>query len=204
VPTIVRSPTPDPLARADQLVYRDDFSDPDLWVTYLSVGTNITILNNDITLSLGESGGLAYAFRSAPLLTDYYAGITVSPSYCGPGDEYGLMARVTGVRRDHYRFSVTCDGKAGLFRVVNDSVIQIADWVQHPILARSFPSSSQLALRVEGRELQFYVNGQLLVTVQDAVISRGTVGVFVRGASGEPELVSFSDLEVYAIEGEEN
>jgi hypothetical protein len=204
IPTVVKSPTPDPMAGASELVYRDDFSDPDLWITYQEIYSNITILNQDITLAVDDNGGLVYAFRSAPQLNDYYAGITASPSYCGPGDEYGLMVRVTGDRRDHYRFVVNCDGKAGLFRVVNDRVIQIAAWVEHPILARSFPSKSRLALRVQGRDLQFYANGQLLVSVVDAVISRGAVGVFVRASSGEPALVSFSDLEVYEILGVED
>ncbi|MBN2044649.1 MAG: hypothetical protein JW757_06495 [Anaerolineales bacterium] len=199
LPTAVKSPTPDPLAGAGELVYRDDFSDPSQWVIYQIVGSNITILNQDITFDLDENSGLAYAFRSGPLLTDYSARISASPSYCGEEDEYGLMVRVTGVRRDHYRFAVTCDGRAGVFRVVNEVAVQIADWVRHPVLARSFPSTSQLALRVEGRDLQFFVNDQLLISVQDAVISRGTVGLFVRAVSGEPVLVSFSELQVYAI-----
>jgi hypothetical protein len=197
-PTVVKSPTPDPLA-AGELVYRDDFSDPEKWVIFQVAGSNITILNQDITFDLDENSGFTYAFRSEPLLTDYFAGVTASPSYCGEGDEYGLMARITGEKRDHYRFTVTCDGRAGVFRVVNERPIQIADWVQHPILARSFPSDSRLALRVEGRDLQFYANDQLLITVEDTVIQRGTVGVFVRAASGEPVLVSFSELEVYSI-----
>ena len=198
LPAVVKSPTPDLLA-AGELAYRDDFSDPDLWVIYQVVGSNITILNEDITFDLDGNSGLAYAFRSAPLLTNYSARITVSPGYCGETDEYGLMARITGVRRDHYRFVVTCDGRAGVFRVVNDRAIQIADWVRHPILASSFPAARDLAFRVEGRELLFFVNDQLLITVQDAVIPRGTAGVFMRAVSGEPVLVSFSELEVYSI-----
>ena len=202
-PTVQKSPTPDPLAGIGDLVYRDNFDDPDLWATYQVVGSNISILNQDITLLLGQTGGMVYAFRSSAQLSDYYAEITVSPSYCGPEDEYGLMARVTGERRDHYRFAVTCDGRAAVFRVVNDRPIQITDWLPHPILARRFPSSSRLAMRVDGRDLRFFVNDFLLITVEDAVISRGTVGVFVRGLSGEPALVSFSELEVYDLFGGE-
>ncbi len=90
LPDIEKSPTPDPLAGTGDLVYRDNFDDPDQWVLNQVLGGNISILNQDITFALGESGGLAYAFRSAPQLGDYYAGITASPSYCGPEDEYGL------------------------------------------------------------------------------------------------------------------
>ncbi len=113
------------------------------------------------------------------------------------------MIRVTGERRDHYRFAVTCDGRAGVYRVVNDRAIQIADWLPHPLLAQSFPATRQLGVRIQGRQLQFFVNDFLLLTVEDAVITRGTVGVFVRGIGGEPALVSFSELEVYELIGEE-
>ena len=41
------------------------------------------------------------------------------------------------------------------------------------------------------------------ITVEDAVITRGTVGVFARGISKEPMLVSFSELEVYDLIGVE-
>lgn len=202
LPTIPQTPTPD-LKPVGALLYLDDFTNPDNWIISAAPGGNVLIMNGDITLAADQDAGMSSGIRSAPLLTDLYAEITASPNFCAPGDEYGLMLRVTGAQRDHYRFTVTCDGNAALFRVVNQRPLQIAAWTAHPLLPDSFPAEIRLGAWLQGRELRLFVNDVLLFSAQDAVILRGAVGVFVKAGSGAPVSVNFSDLHVYELPGGE-
>ena len=198
-PALLPQPTQNLRPGIDDLIYRDDFSEPDDWVPYQIVNSSVSLMNDDLTLVINQTAGTVYAFRSAPLLEDFYIEATASPSYCQGNDEYGLMLRVTGTRRDHYRFALTCDGRAGVIRVVNDSRIQIVDWVSHPMIPTGFPMNSSLAVWVQGREMRFFVNDVYLFTVVDSVIGRGSVGLFARASVRDSISVSFSDLEVYAL-----
>jgi hypothetical protein len=185
------------------LAFSDDFTDPDFWITSEIGNSSVTVMNGDITMQLDQPRGGIYAFRSEPLLTDFYLEITASPNYCGLEDEYGLMLRVIGVSQDHYRLALTCQGQAKLFRVVNERALQIVEPVSHPLLPKSFPSSNRLGVWVQGRTLRFFVNDVLIFSVEDAVIPRGTVGVYTWSNSEDPALINFSDLSVYELLGDE-
>lgn len=202
-PTLPPLPTPDQRPGIGELIYEDDFSDRGDWVLYQIVNSSLTLINEDITMVIEQTAGTVYAFRAAPLLDDFYIEVTASPSYCQGDDEYGLMLRVTGNRRDHYRFALTCDGRAGVFRVVNDGRIQIVDWLRHPLIPTSFPLESRLGVWVQGREMRFFINDTYLFSVVDSVIGRGSVGVFARASARESISVTFSELEVYSLAGQE-
>jgi hypothetical protein len=185
------------------LLYRDDFSEPSIWTRYETVNSNVTISNNHITLALNQSEGLIYGFRTEPQMTDFYAELDASPNFCEDEDEYGLMVRLNGTRLDHYRFVITCDGRASVTRVVNNRGNVIVDWQSHPLIPTTFPRSSRLGVWVNGSDLRFFINDFLLISVTDAIITEGTLGVFVRASGSSPISVNFSDLEVYRLVGEE-
>jgi regulation of enolase protein 1 (concanavalin A-like superfamily) len=201
LPTLPPQPAQDQRPDIGDLLYQDDFSDPDNWVEFQIVNSSVSLLNQDLTMVIDQTAGTVYAFRAAPLLDDFYVEVTASPSYCQGEDEYGLMLRVTGTRRDHYRFAITCDGRAGVFRVVNDGRIQIVDWTRHPLIPTSFPLNSRLGVWVQGREMRFFINDAYLFSVVDSVIARGTVGMFAQASARDSISVSFSELEVYSLEG---
>ena len=202
-------PTQSPMPTADlkpgigSLVYEDDFTEPENWINYQTVNSSVSVMNGDVTLRLDQSNRAIYTFRAEPLLTDFYAEIVASPSYCGLQDEYGLMVRVTGQRRDHYKLGLNCAGQAIGYRVVNESTLQIVQPVSHPLIPKTFPSSTRLGVWIQGRTLRFFINDVFIFEVEDAVILRGSVGVFARAKNPDPLLVNFSQLKVYEVVGEQ-
>ena len=156
------------------------------------------------TLRLDQSRGVIYTFRAEPLLADFYAEIDASPSYCGSEDEYGLMIRVTGLRRDHYRVGLNCAGQAVAYRVINDGNLQIVKPIDHPLIPETFPSTVRMGVWIQGRTMRFFINDVFIYEVVDAVILRGSVGVFARTNSPDPLLVNFSDLVVYELVDEDD
>ena len=51
-----------------------------------------------------------------------------------------------------------------------------------------------------GPELRLFVNGEFVFSARDRVLQDGQLGVYARAASSSTLTVSFSDLEVYAID----
>lgn len=203
-PTQSPTPTPDLKPGIGSMTYADDFSEPGKWLNYQIPNSNVSVMNGDATLRLDQSRGVIYTFRAEPLLADFYAEIDASPSYCGPEDEYGLMIRVTGLRRDHYRVGLNCAGQAVAYRVINDGNLQIVKPIDHPLIPDTFPSTVRMGVWIQGRTLRFFINDVFIYEVVDAVILRGSVGVFARANSADPMLVNFSDLNVYELVAEDD
>jgi hypothetical protein len=198
-PTQPQTPVPGIQQEAGALLYRDDFSDPSAWTRYETVDSKVTISNNHITLALNQVEGLIYGFRTEPQLTDFYAEMTASPNFCQTEDEYGLMVRINGSRLNHYRFVLTCDGRASVTRVVNNRGNVIVDWQSHPLIPTTFPRDVRLGVWVQGAELRFFVDDFMIFSVSDSIIPQGSLGVFVRASGSSPISVNFSDLEVYRL-----
>jgi hypothetical protein len=199
-PTQPLTPTPDSRAGVGDLLYQDDFSDPSLWTRYETTDSKVTISGDHITLALNQSEGLIYGFRTEPQLTDFYAEVNARPNFCEADAEYGLMVRVNGTRLNHYRFIITCEGRASVIRVVNNRGNVIVDWQDHPLIPTTFPRSIRLGVWVQGPELRFFINNFLLFTVTDTVIDGGTLGMFVRASGSSPVSVNFDTLEVYQLD----
>lgn len=202
-PTQSPTPTLDLKPGIGSLTYEDDFTEPGKWLNYQIPNSSVSVINGDATLRLDQPRGQIYSFRAEPLMADFYAEITASPSYCGAEDEYGLMIRVTGLRRDHYRVGLNCAGQAVAYRVVNDGNLQIVKPVDHPLLPKTFPSTVRMAVWIQGRTLRFFIDDVFIFEVVDSVILRGSVGVFARANSADPLLVNFSELQVYDLVDEE-
>ncbi len=199
LPTEARTPTPNYFGSVGEILVEDDFTAPDVWRGYELENGRVTVANGHITLALDQADGLIYGFRPSPILDDFYAEITASPNFCQPQDEYGLMVRITGARLNHYRFAISCDGKAELRRVVNNRGTVLAEWQREFMLPTSFPSNSTLGVLVQGSSLRFFVNGNLVYSVEDAIISEGAFGVYARAGGGGPISVNFSDLVIRAV-----
>ena len=180
------------------LLFSDDFSDPDKWATGRSPAGSIAVSLNELTLAVSQERGYLSTIRSGSTLADFYTEITASPSLCRGSDEYGLLLRVSA-SEDFYRFSLSCNGEARLDRFLNGRASSPQPWLMSGAIPPGAPSSSRLAVAATGKELRFFVNGEYLFTVSDSSIPSGSLGVFARAASDTPVTVNFTDLEVYRI-----
>lgn len=193
------TPTPDLRPGIGDVLLQDNFTDDSAWTTNSNSQATINIADNEIHLSLNDDHEVLIAMRSAPMFNDFYTEISASPSLCRGDDEYGLVLRA--VDGKHYRFALSCDGRAKVDRLLgNNSLSRQAGWLQNPVVPSVAPSSVRLGVWARGSQVNFFVNDVYLFSVNDTVLWKGTVGVFVHTSGDEDVSVNFSDLQVWALE----
>jgi hypothetical protein len=154
--------------------------------------------DHELTIYIAQSRVYLYSLRDGPILDDFYAEITASPTLCRAADEYGLLIRVSPLL-DYYRFSVSCDGQARLDRVYGGQVSSPQPWTPGGMIQVGAPSLSRLGVWAVGKEMRFFVNDAYQFTVRDPLLQSGTLGVFARSAGDTAVTVSFSNLVVRSI-----
>lgn len=198
MPTQLPSPTADMHPDLGELIVEDNFSSPSPWPDTQSNRTRVTVENNRLNLYTDVPGALLLAPRNAPAVNDFYVELTANSSLCEDNDEYGMMLRINSAG-DHYRFALSCDGRAKVERVLNGAISVPAEWQAFPHLPSVSPSIVKLSVWASGSEMRFFVDDVLLFTVNDTVIYSGRVGAFIRARGEGPLTVSFSDLFVYSL-----
>jgi hypothetical protein len=192
------TPTPDLRPDIGEVLLEDNFTDADPWTTSSGTQTTINIDDGEIHLSLNDDHEVLLAMRNAPVLDNFYAEITASPSLCRGEDEYGFVLRAG----DHglYRFALTCDGRAKVDRLLGkSSLTRQAGWLVNPVVPSVIPASVRLAVWAHGSQVHLFVNDVYLFSVNDTVLWKGTVGVFVHTSGDDDVSVNFSDLKVWAL-----
>ena len=199
VPTPVRTPTPDLRPGVGDLILEGGVESEEEWVVFSGTIGNITFSDDHLNLAVNQPPGMIYTFRESPVVTDFYAEITAEVNLCGEADEYGLMVRVNGIRRDHYRFGLTCDGQAKIVRAYGNRTVVLQPPQPFPEIPVGFPGQAVMAVWAVGDELRFFVNGRNILTINDPVIGEGALGVYVRTIGEDPISVNFSQLEIREI-----
>lgn len=198
VPTLGIKPTATQHIESGAALFTDQFDDPSLWLLTRTSTTSIALGKNVLTLALNQPGGYLFSLRNEPVIGDFYLEITASPSLCRAQDEYGVLLRVSP-ELDFYRFSLSCDGQTRLDKFFNGKASSPQPWMLSGSVPPGAPSSSRLAVWASGKEMRFFINGELQFTVQDPSLAAGTLGVFVRSAGENAVTVSFSGLIVREV-----
>ncbi len=198
LPTLDVSPTVDQLPPTGDLIFSDDFNDPDEWLLGQTSTTSIALGNQALTLALNQPSGYLYTLRKSPILSDFYLEVTASPSLCRGDDEYGLLLRVSP-SAEFYRFSLSCEGSIRLDKYYNGKASSPQAKTPSGSVPRGAPSSSLISAWVKGKEMQFYVNNEYQFTVRDPSLQEGSLGFFVRSAGDTALTVSFTNLSVRTI-----
>jgi hypothetical protein len=200
-PTPDFPPTPEMRPALGEAVLKEDFLNGDSWTLGRSGSSSVALGNNELTIAIAPSTIRVYAYslRQEPILTNFYAEITASPSLCRGSDEYGLLVRYNSPA-DYYRFSLSCDGQARLDRVFQGTASSPQPWVASGSISRGAPSIMRLAVWASGREMRFFANEEHLFTVNDQLLPAGSLGVFARSSENEALTVNFSALEIWEID----
>lgn len=194
-PTVVMTPTVDVLPQVGEILFSDDFSDPNGWTLGKSPAGTVALGKSELTLAISQPGGYLYSLRRKTDLRDFYVEITASPSLCRGGDEYGLLLRISEAL-EFYRFSLTCDGQVRLDKYFNDRASSPHPLSMSGSVPPGAPSTSRIAVAVIGKEMNFFVNGDFQFSVSDPSLTNGALGVFARSNGDTVVTVNFSALEV--------
>ncbi|MBN1536949.1 MAG: hypothetical protein JW908_09480 [Anaerolineales bacterium] len=198
VPTQAITPTVDVRPSIGGIIFEDDFTKPALWALAASGSSSVALGQREITLAISQPDIYLYSLRDSPVLTNFYAEITASPSICWDEDEYGLLFRVTDAL-DFYRFSLSCGGAVRLDRYIAGKASSPYPKTYSGAVPPGAPSQSHLAVWVRGKEMHFFVNGEYQFSVNDPAISQGSLGLFARSSKNSAITVSFSSLVVYEV-----
>lgn len=192
------TPTPNLRPNIGDILLEDNFTDSSAWMTSSGLQATINIDDGEIHLSLNDDHEYLLAMRNAPVLDNFYAEITASPSLCRGEDEYGFVLRATD--GEHYRFALTCDGRAKVDRLLGkNSLSRQAGWLVNPVVPAIAPSSVRLAIWAHNSQIHFFVNDVYLFSANDTVLWKGTVGLFVHTSGDDDVSVNFSNLKVWAL-----
>lgn len=197
-PTPIITPTADMRPKLGDILLEDDFSDGKKWQLSESAVGNIAMGKNELTIAIGENDAYLYSLRQDPVFTDFYLEITAEASMCRDLDEYGVLFRVTP-NIDYYRFSLSCNGQVRMDRVKGGEASSPQPWLMSGAVPPGAPSSSRIGIAALGSRMDFFVNGQYQFTIQDPLLTSGSLGVFARSANKMAVTVNFSDLVVYAL-----
>jgi hypothetical protein len=193
---VASTPTSPASLEAGALIFSDDFSDPAAWELGQTGTGSRALGKNELTLAIAQPHSSLSSLRRDTQLGDYLLEITASPSLCKDGDEYGLLLRVTP-EGDFYRWSLTCDGQTRLDKYYQGKASSPQGLMLSGAVPPGAPSQSRLAVRMKGKVLDFYINGEYQFSVRDPSLVSGTIGVYARAAGDNAVTVNFSDLSVY-------
>ena len=197
--TPVITPTLEVQPQVGSLILSDDFSDGSAWALGQTASSSIALGKNNLTLALTQPGAYLYTLRNQPLLNNFFLEINANTSLCRGEDEYGLLLRVTP-SLEFYRFSLSCDGRTRLDKYFNGRASSPQPWTYSGAVPPGAPGSSRLSVWARGREMRFYINGELQFSLKDPSIEAGSLGLFIRSAGDSAVTVTFSDLVIQEAE----
>lgn len=197
-PTAI-TPTPEQRPGIGEILLTDNFTSNSGWNSSTSLSGSVSVGGGEITFALSEPKTYLSSIRDQPLFDDYYLEITANPSLCKADDEYGLLLRVSP-NHDYYRFSLSCDGRARVDRLVNNEASSPQPWVTSGAIPLGGPSLSVLAVWAVGEEFRFFVNDEYLFTIRDPILTSGGLGLFARSNGDRVVTVNFKDLIVREVD----
>jgi hypothetical protein len=192
-PNISITPTIEIIPGLGQLILEDDFRKLDYWQIGNPGSGTVALGINEITFVITVPKGYLYSFREQPNLTDFYIEVTANPSLCTGSDEYGILFRYNS-QVDFLRFSLSCDGRARLDKLVGGTASSPQPWLESISVPRVAPSSSKIAVWARGGEMRFFINDNLLFSATDTLLTSGLIGLFARSAGDSAVTISYSDL----------
>jgi hypothetical protein len=181
-----------------RVLLQDDFSSHEGWSLTYSDSGSIAYGKDELTIAIGEANEYLFSIRESPVLSDFYLEITATPNLCRDLDEYGVLFRVS-TANDYYRYSLSCDGRVRLDRVISGEASHPQTWMYSGSVPPGAPSTSRLGISTIGKVMKFFVNGQYQFSVEDPSISSGGLGIFARSVNKQAVTVNFSDLVVYEV-----
>ena len=200
-PTLIalstKAPTPEMRPGLGKALITDDFSSSAYWDIAASNQASANIKNNRLTLSV-QSDVYMLSLRNDLVLTDYYAEITARPSLCRAEDSYGLLVRASAT--NYYRFALSCNGTARAERISGGTRLILQQPLPSGDVPPGAPGQVRIGVWAVGREMRLFLNGRYQFTISDPSFPSGALGVFVRSVGETPAVVSFSDLQIQAVD----
>lgn len=199
-PTLEPSPTPNLSPALGDLLLQDDFSSPMDWELAKNAFGQISISQNEMTISIQTGRTSLTSLRSGPDVSDFYLEVSADPGLCQDLDAYGVIFHAMSVQ-DYYRWVISCNGQMRLERVRGGRAEVVSDWQPGSGLRPGAPMAHTLGVAMQGTEIRLYIDGIYQYTIRDPLFTNGRFGLFARPGGDTAVTVSFSTFKLYALQG---
>jgi curved DNA-binding protein CbpA len=139
------------------------------------------------------SGGYSYCLATNTDFSDfvYQVQVTIIKGDCG-----GIVFRLSGTI---YDFFLICQDQSYAFFLhkTNTSLLSASASGTSLTIHRGLNQSNFIAVEAQGSTIKFYVNHQLLTSVNEGTTTHGQLGVIIDDLHGHPTDVTFSNANVW-------
>jgi hypothetical protein len=196
---VVLPPTPTPRpAATSQLLYRDDFTDPNSgWQRWSGAKGTQDYLNGEYFIHLDQPSSLLWAFGSNEQFGDSTVEVDAHKVTGADAARWGLIFRKQDVDNFYYFY---IDGQGNYLVGVRDKGqyrnLGNGRWNESAAIQKG-SAPNRLKVVTRGSEIGLYANGELLTTLQDDTIAQGQSGLLVQKDDGkDPVEVAFGNFVV--------
>lgn len=204
-PTASATPPPATLTLAPpppagELIFKDDFSQPDLWSGVIGEDnlTNISINEGQLAITLKVVDYFAMAYDLKRRARDFYASVTGATQACRFRDRYGLLFHLQS-DLNYYQFDIDCDGRYRFSKMINGNLTVFKDWTKSDAIRPGGGAVNQIGVRVVKSSIEVFANNQPLFKIADATYQEGGFGLYAGSGISANYTATFDDLEVREV-----
>lgn len=185
-----------PTGAAPVVLFQDDFSNPSTGWDRVRTQDQVSDYESGVYQFVVTRPNWYYWARPRLSFDDLRLEVNATKVSEADLSAYGLICRYQDPA-NFYFFTITSDGFYGVskFRAGGELLVEMQSMRASPAI-RQGAASNHLRADCVGESLSFYVNGQLLASVQDADFARGDVGLIVNTLSGPAGEIHFDNLSV--------
>jgi hypothetical protein len=194
-PTLTEAPAPTPLT----ILYQDDFEDVDSgWERYREFDGTLDSHEGGYRMQIPVDDNLFWVNAGQEDLVDVRVEVDALRLGGPEANQFGLMCRLSLQTYGYYAFVITSQGEYAILKHVGlENLFLGNDDFQTSDVILLGDQSNHIRADCVGDTLSLYVNGELLLSVQDDEYQQGDVGL-AAGTTGEPGTdIFFDNFVVY-------
>ena len=192
------TPEVEPAATSSTLLYEDDFSDPKSGAVAQSTPQGESYYEDGEfhgVLNMWNWSSWQYR-RNAGRFKDFIIEEDIRLVSGPQNSSYGLIFRVQD-DDNFYRFQVSANGSYVIGARLNGQWVDMPRWMMSEYVEKGY-STNHLKAVCRGTQIEVYVNGHHLTTVEDDSFADGYIGGII--STGKPAAhVAFDKLKVYSL-----
>lgn len=204
------TPVYDPEAVFGKPNYVDDFEESDAWQNYYGKMENdniaLVIEDGQMHVTGKKNEGYKTWWFGGHELGNFYIEMTVNSGECSGKDAYGLILRGEPSKRG-YIIAFTCNGKVVSWRMDSTNPYsdqEILGYTDPNLIRKGSNQTNTMGVRMEGGDIQIYINGYFFTDIYEATYDYGQYGIFVMAWPTENYTFTVNQIRIWYIVEEED
>jgi hypothetical protein len=194
-PTHTPTFTPTP-----EYLYMDDFENPDSgWDEESDSFITYEYSDGGYRMKLKESNYFVWSFAPTKKnFSDFRLEVDATKIGGPDNSEFGVIARFED-RENFYVFLVSNDGEGVIFKYEDGEYTGLSNDVLESIDGVNGDELNHIAVVCSGRDLELYVNDELVLSASDSAFKNGDVGLVIGNLKVAGADVLFDNFYIYPV-----